>query len=93
MLDEVGFDTIEDTVVMDTVGLEMTGHTQVLEIIGFETIEDKVAMGVLKVTDEDKDLQVFGVTSDAELEEKLEKLETSANISLTLLLLVSINKP
>ena len=42
----------------------MTGHTQVLEIVGFETIEDKVAMGVLKVTDEDKDLP-----SDAELEE------------------------
>ena len=63
----------------------------VLDTVGLETTEDTVAMGVWKLTD--KDMLVFGVTSDAELEEKLGKPDASANISLTFLLLVSISRP
>ena len=83
--------TTEDTVVLDAVGLETTEDTVALDTVGWETTEDTVAMGVWKLTDED--VLVVGVTSDAELEEKLGKPDASANISLTLLLLVSISRP
>ena len=69
VLDTVGLETIKDTVVLDVAGLETTQDTVVLDAVGLETTEDTVAMGVWKLTDED--ILFFGVTSDAELEEKL----------------------
>ena len=69
VLDEVGLDTTEDTVVLHAVGFETTEETEVLDMVGFETTKDTVAMGVLKISEED--MLVFGLTSDAELEEKL----------------------
>ena len=91
VLGGVGLDTTEDIVVLDVVGLQTTEDTVVLDTVGLETTEDTVATGVWKLTDED--VLIAGVTSDAELEEKLGKPDASANISLTLLLLVSISRP
>ena len=67
--------------VLDVVGLDTTEDTAVLDTVGFETTEDTVAMGVWKLTDED--MLVFGVTSDAELKEKLGNPETIKHFELS----------
>ena len=91
VLDRVGLDNTEHIVTLDVVGLQTTEDTVVLDAVGLETTEDAVTMGAWKLSD--KDILVFGVTPDAGLEEKLGKPDASANISLTLLLLVSISRP